>query len=1014
MLSTTDDAGGLRRRRKGTDDEAEVVVQLPPLKRREKQAIQDAKRKKEERKGAAVFFIFFVLALGIPAFIIYRNTPFFIFESLRCRLTDRFVWSDRTAAASELAYEKFFHSPPLFGSDEWNRTMFWGTYEPSKLFAMKTMSDKPLSVGIAWYDDAGRFPLRHTTALLHNRVLALRSNKRGSEEDTMRVEWTAHDGHHYGDLTITDYPLNLRLEIEFLKSPFGDGWHVRAHGTLEPPDGEKASNIHFVVYILNDDEDENVEVENGETAMLSGLLDFSPSLTTRMWNHAGKKEKVVLRIEDDHSPFAVLKPWRILKTRSRAGDASMEERDGTAGAGAQDYPPFAFRISDTFGGRVRERIETEGKTRTGLSESDGGARGVYESPTLNLRDISCHDHHQAQGSSPVCVAASPQNTEANNFNMVVLKREYNADFRLEISLTSPDRSLDEAARETGRYERLSVCQATNMFRRRARSIRAHHLALFKTYVSKNQQVETGSASLNQRIATSTLSELLGSMAYTQGRYALASSPDSSSVSLSSHAASAFSFVGSRTDEPFGRQDVTGLQLIFLVRYNKELVKSVLHSWLVQSQDTATGFIPTRTGFNTYMRSLMPKEDRVEHLTHGTPPTLLLGLQELLREMQRKGDRVRARRDAKARARKKARNSDDYLQREREGDIEYLKALLPSLKRWRQWWHTTQCGGVSEEGALHCAGNSDSETHTSRRPLESWPSRPTGNPDDQLAYRWRSRTNAMELPSSGLGDYPRPTCAGEDHRELHVDLFSWIALLSRLISTIEVDFLGVEESVKVDWESHLEALHWDNEHEYYADRVGCRPTAGEAMPSFSPYLGIANMFPVMLGIPRRESLHVLSTMSIGNYNLSDTGHGLQSLTFTGVREMRVGGMKHHNAFTGTIWPHLNLMYAYALKGIYWNALSKKETYLSSHIIVGGGSEGEPPAAAEEGDEADLRLKGVQRTARAEYRRLRQVMAPQLLQVTRWWECYNPVTGEGLGGKTYIGSRALLLGFLYNFE
>lgn len=676
--------------------------------------------------------------------------------------------------------------------------------------------------------------------------------------------------------------------------------------------------------------------------------------------------------------------------------------------------------------------------------------------------------------------------------MVVLKRRCDTDFRVELSLSSSlvaSSARRRDARETEEmevdasmaqsdavYRPLSVCQATNMFRRRQKHIAEHNYKVFRPWTNfekedrkwkeeedtrQSSTVRTpigGSGKLYERISSATLAELLGSLSYTQGRYVMErkrnkkkkkdnttapqTSSSSSSNTVAPFTAAIFSFVGSRTDEPFGRLDISGLHLLLLVRYNKELAKSLLYSWLVQSQDSRSGFIPSRTGLNAYARSLMPREFRVEKEDAALPPTILLGLQELLREMERKRERVEEKRGTTPPSKVKTRNSDSYLAKEFQADRAFLQKLLPSLQRWRRWWHRTQCGGVTDALARACDGGGAS-TSAARRSLEEWPAKPTGNPADQLAYRWHSRSGPFSLPSSGLEDYPRPVCAGHEHRELHVDAFSWIAFLSRLISTIEVHFLGVEESVNVDWEAHLDALHWDVERQRYSDRVGCPVssmprlanatlfTAGvhynSSMP-FSDYVGVVNVLPVALGIPRHSLTHVSRTMDLVRRSLtSNIGMAMQSLSFSSVRAMREDGLPHHNVYTGPIWPQQNVLYAYTLKTIY-AAMPSDATNIRKDLSIFSSPENSDPDALSGKNEPSEERKrttssqnsnnGLERLLRhdalVEYHRIRKSLLPPLLNLNRWWECFSPVDGSGLGGKTYIGSRALLLSLLYDFE
>ncbi|CAD2218791.1 mannosyl-oligosaccharide glucosidase [Angomonas deanei] len=319
---------------------------------------------------------------------------------------------------------------------------------------------------------------------------------------------------------------------------------------------------------------------------------------------------------------------------------------------------------------------------------------------------------------------------------------------------------------------------------------------------------------------------------------------------------------------------------------------------------------------------------------------------------------KAARTAKSKSTKKMRNRPEYIKRETDSDREYLKTLLPSLKRWRSWWHRTQCGGVDLESAQHCE---------QRRPLEEWPTKPTGKEEDLLLYRWRSRTDT-HIPASGMEDYVRPVCPGEHQLEAHVDLFSWVAFLSSIISQVE-RYLALPESVTVDWNAHLNAVHWDAAQSRYADRVGCRSRA------FTTYTGYANLFPVMLGVTR-EVDKVQATLQLAREQLWSP-HGLMASSFASVRQAREEGIQHDNLFVGYVWPHINLLCLYSLKTVYWDQMKLEE-------------------------------------ARVMYEQLRLLSTNTVREGTRWWEYYNPLDGRGEGSKTYIGTRALFLGILDDFS
>jgi len=227
----------------------------------------------------------------------------------------------------------------------------------------------------------------------------------------------------------------------------------------------------------------------------------------------------------------------------------------------------------------------------------------------------------------------------------------------------------------------------------------------------------------------------------------------------------------------------------------------------------------------------------------------------------------------------------------------------------------------------------------------------------------------------MDDYPRDVCPGEHRMEAHVDLFAWIALLSQLISRIELRHLGLTESVQVNWEAHLNRMHWDEENQRYADRSGCVETR------FSPYVGYANIYPVLLGVVQRDISKVKATLSLASKELM-TPYGLMSVSYESVRHARTNGVEHDNLWMGYIWPSTNMLLLHSLKSLY---LTK----------------------------AELLDDSLKAAMEAFYVQVRRAVVEVVRRGGRWWEYYSPVDGSGEGSKTYIGTQAILLTALDEF-
>ncbi|RNF16307.1 mannosyl-oligosaccharide glucosidase, partial [Trypanosoma conorhini] len=695
-------------------------------------------------KTSLTWILFFLVILGGPLGIIYYFTPFFVVENLGCRVVDR-LWGDDVARAMEAGYQHYRDAPPRFPSLEYNKTMLWGTYEPGLLFAMKTRTPRPVYVGLAWYDEAGLHPVRHRVA----DVLSLERRRGGrdgviSDEKTDDFEalWALHDGVYYGRLYVQDGP--AKLQVEFLKSPSGDSWHVRTHGQL---DG--AEPVEFLVYVVNGGGDAlEPEPTPADTS-------WDAQIKSEFEDAEGRREGFSLRIHDDNNPVFAATPWRVDGWTSAEDDFLRDVNFRSLPPGAQTY-----------------------KT---------GPAGV-EGPQPRRDGVAPH-------------------------NVMLFRKRYASDFRVELSmrhalhLGAGGQDATERRPFTAASEALTTCQLTNAFRSREKQVLLQMRQMFTPWRAGSHL----SLKLFINRARRLLSGALGAWGFWYGRYlyvdpgvaaALEAQGKATTVQsddqlrTTASDVSAFGAVASRLGSSYGDMTLTGYHLLFLMRWNREWTKEAIASWLVGAQDANSGFIPHLATFTAAARASAPPSARYESLTSAAPPTLLLTLSQLLR-------------------------SDEAAASEKE----FFELLLPPLRRWRSWFHETQS---SEDGALSLEALVAAAAEHGA--VNSTPPR----------YRWRPR-DGDRLPSSGMPDYPRPACPGQHGREAHVDLFSWVALLSSIVSDVELR-LGLAETVpRRLWPGWLDAVHWDARRQRYADRGGC------PADSFSPYAGYANLYPLLLGI-----------------------------------------------------------------------------------------------------------------------------------------------------------------------
>ncbi|RNF01396.1 mannosyl-oligosaccharide glucosidase [Trypanosoma rangeli] len=216
----------------------------------------------------------------------------------------------------------------------------------------------------------------------------------------------------------------------------------------------------------------------------------------------------------------------------------------------------------------------------------------------------------------------------------------------------------------------------------------------------------------------------------------------------------------------------------------------------------------------------------------------------------------------------------------------------------------------------------------------------------------------------MQDYPRHACPGQHGLGAHVDLFSWVALLSSIISDIEL-YLGLPETVpKRLWLGWLDAVHWDARHQRYADRAGC------SADSFSPYVGYANLYPLLLGILDNKE-RALKVIELAKAELM-TQYGMMSVSYASVRAARHAGLRHDNRWMGHIWISTNVLMAHALRTKYIGLLGEPATEL--------------------------------------FNQLRSSMLKTSGETPWVQEAYNPVEGSAESAVSLMADRAIWLGLL----
>ena len=277
-------------------------------------------------------------------------------------------------------------------------------------------------------------------------------------------------------------------------------------------------------------------------------------------------------------------------------------------------------------------------------------------------------------------------------------------------------------------------------------------------------------------------------------------------------------------------------------------------------------------------------------------------------------------------------------------VKFLRTLYPALRKHYLWFRRTQAGD-----------------------LKTW-ERNAKYPRE--GYRWRGHTMTHCL-TSGLDDYPRATPPHTG--ELHVDLISWMSLMTRVMRKIAIvldegehlrDYIASEVAIN----KNIDSLHWSEEHQIY-----CDVTVDDYEESVHVcHKGYVSLFPFLVGgiiAPDSDRLKpVLDFISDPEHIW--TPYGLRSLSksdaFYGVGE---------NYWRGAIWININYL---ALRSLY------------QYAKVPGPQ---------------------QKQARTIYLDLRKNLVENIFK--EWkrtgfaWEQYNDETGEGQRTKHFLGWTSLVV-------
>jgi len=389
----------------------------------------------------------------------------------------------------------------------------------------------------------------------------------------------------------------------------------------------------------------------------------------------------------------------------------------------------------------------------------------------------------------------------------------------------------------------------------------------------------------------------------------------------------FTGVPSRSFFPRGFLWDEGFHLLPILEWDTDLTLQIVESWFRLVDED--GWIAREQILGAEARSKVPAEFQVQYPHYANPTTLFLVVEALANKIQ----------------------SGALPSSEIPGIKARLEALYPLLQRHYSWYRRTQAGDIK----------SYERTATSSKE----------------GYRWRGRTPRHILPS-GLDDYPRaqPPHPGE----LHLDLLSWIGLMSRSLTTLSTVLENHQDDTKTYTKhlngiiANLDDLHWSSTSKTYCDAT----IDDYDEHTLICHKGYISLFPLMLDLlPHNHPNipHILTLISDPNHLWSS--YGIRSLS---ASDPLYG--TDENYWRSPIWINMNYLIIKSLHTLATDTTSKTAAPAKTRT-----------------------------QARKIYNELRVNVVENV--VKQWkdtgfaWEQYNPETGAGQRTQHFTGWTSLVV-------
>ncbi|KAF7560978.1 hypothetical protein G7046_g3168 [Stylonectria norvegica] len=338
----------------------------------------------------------------------------------------------------------------------------------------------------------------------------------------------------------------------------------------------------------------------------------------------------------------------------------------------------------------------------------------------------------------------------------------------------------------------------------------------------------------------------------------------------------FTSVPSRPFFPRGFLWDEGFHLVPIADWDIDLTLEIVKSWFNTMDED--GWIAREQILGPEARSKVPEEFQVQYPHYANPPTLFLVIEGFM-------ERLRAANGSQVVGKEQLSQGNPlqtaHLDNPELGE-DYLRKLYPLLRRQYDWFRKTQRGDIKSY---------DRDAFSSKE-----------------AYRWRGRTETHVL-TSGLDDYPRPQPPHPG--ELHVDLMSWVGLMSKSLMNI-ADALGMAEDVD-EYKKTLNAIEHNLNDLHWSEKEGCYCDA--TIDEFEEHTlvchkGYISLFPFLVGLMKPDDPKLGKILDlIGDEQHLFSPYGLRSLS---VQDEFYG--TNENYWRSPIWMPVNYLALSQLRNI----------------------------------------------------------------------------------------------------